>query len=384
MACTHPYWSELQVGSQHLARKFANHGWKVHYFSAPVTVLHLSRIGSSALRKRLRFSLHGSTAHHNGNIFSYIPFSLYAPSTIPFLRNKQTIDRWHKTIIPPIIHQLKKYAINNVHLLYIDNIYLGFFLKTVKYRKSIFRVMDEHDQFQGWDSDSKTVAAQIAQRCDTVVYSAKGLETYVSSLKPKNAVLIPNGVDLSRFNRIRHSDRNTRHKRLRNIEGPFVLYSGMIDSRIDFDLIRSVALQNPKISFIFAGPFGGMRRPKNIPGNIHFLGPVPHHELPFLMQAAKAGIIPFDTNKLNRLRSIRPLKLFEYMAAGIPVISAKWPEVESLCSPAWLYETEEEFNNMVRQSVRKTYDPKIYNNFAAKHDWSSKFKLLIEKAEITL
>ena len=88
MGCTHPYWSALQVGSQHLARQFARHGWKVHYFSAPVSIMHLPKLFSPEVARRLQSSVQCRTIHEDGMIRSYVPFSLIAPDGRFLLRNK--------------------------------------------------------------------------------------------------------------------------------------------------------------------------------------------------------------------------------------------------------------------------------------------------------
>ena len=381
MACTQPYWSSLQVGSQHLARQFADHGWLVHYFSAPTTFLHLFKMHSQEVRKRMLNSLLGPKAHYHNRIYSYIPFSLFAPSGLPLLRSRQLVDRWHKTIIPSIKRQLRKYAIEQVELLYIDNIFFQCLTQIIKYHKSIFRVMDEHHRFQGWNADAKLIAKFIAKNCDLLIYSAKNLEQYVSQLNPKRSFLIPNGVDFSMFRPSIEPNRTTRHRFLKDIPDPIILYSGMIDSRIDFRLLRASAARNPTISFILAGPFGEHIKPKNLPKNIYCIGPVSHEELPSLMYSAKAGIIPFDViNKMTRIRGIRPLKLFEYMAAGIPVITSRWPEIESINSPAWIYDSHDDFINLVQKAVNHKHDPRPFITFAEKHDWKKRFIQLLDQS----
>jgi glycosyltransferase involved in cell wall biosynthesis len=384
MACTQPYWSSLQLGSQHFARQFADHGWRVHYFSAPVTFLHFFKYRSYEVRKRLHQIIGGPRIHHNNSIYTYIPFSLIAPSGLPILRSRHLIFRWYKTLIPSIRRQLQKHSINRVQLLYVDNIFFHFFFNMVNYQKSIFRVMDEHHHFYGWNINAKILAKDIAKKCDTLIYSAQALEPYVSQLKPERSFLIPNGVDLSLFKNSNELNRIDRHYLLKDIPDPIILYSGMIDSRLDFRLLQACAVKNPTISFVFIGPFGENAQPNNLPKNIHFIGPVSHKELPLLMYHAKAGIIPFDTiNNMKRIRGIRPLKLFEYMAAGIPVITSRWPEIESLNSPAWIYDSEEDFIRLVNRAANHSYNPSTFTTFAEKHDWKKRFAQLMNHANLT-
>ncbi len=382
MACTQPYWSTLQVGSQHIARQFADHGWCVHYFSAPITFFHLFKFRMHEVQKRFQYCLKGPVAYNN-RIYSHIPFSLFAPFGLPLFRSRQVIHRWHKTLIPSIKSQILKFAIDNVQLLYIDNIFFHFLINIVQCEKSIFRVMDEHHSFQGWNKNTKIFSKRIAKKCDILIYSAKALEPYVSELKPKKSFLIPNGVDLSLFKKSIESINVDRHNLLKKISDPIILYSGMIDFRLDFRLLREAASRCPNISFVFVGPFGDGVQPKNLPKNFHFIGPVSHNELPTLMQSAKAGIIPFDTiNQMKRIKGIRPLKLFEYMAAGIPVITSRWVEIETLQSPAWIYDSEEEFIKLVHKAIKFPHDSRTFTQFAENHDWKNSFHKLMNHVDL--
>jgi glycosyltransferase involved in cell wall biosynthesis len=251
-------------------------------------------------------------------------------------------------------------------------------LDIIDYKSSLFRVIDEHNRFHGWNNNAKKIAKLIANKCDTIIYSAKGLEHYVSQLNPERSFLVPNGVDLSLFQKHSQFGKFERHSLLKSISDPLILYSGMIDSRIDFRLLKWAALQLPFISFVLIGPFGENAPPRNLPKNIYFLGSVPHKELPSLIHSARAGIIPFDSkNKMKRIRGIRPLKLFEYMAAGIPVITSRWPEIESLQSPAWIYDSKEEFITLINKAVEHSHSQKTFTNFAKRHDWKNVFNQLL-------
>ncbi len=383
MACTHPYWSALQVGSQHLARQFAKHGWQVHYISAPVTPLHLPGLFNTQneMIKRFRCAFIKKTLiHGDGSIHSHVPFSLIAPVGHPLLRNRWVTDHWHQTMIPALTRLKKSIAPNGIDLLYIDNLSYHFLIETLDYNKSMFRVMDIHEGFPGWKGRAKKLAGKIARKTHLTVYSALDLKNYVANLNPHKVTFVPNGVDCDLF---RQGDKvGHRHPKLDHILDPIVLYTGMIDSRIDFRLIRFAAEKLPDVSFVFTGPLQGTKKNKGLPGNVYFTGPIPHKELPLLMDAAVAGMIPFDVNNaMELIQGIRPLKLLEYMAARLPVISAKWPELEKIDSPAWLYDKKEEFILRVNKALDRDYDEDKLFKFAIKYDWNCIFNQLISALE---
>jgi glycosyltransferase involved in cell wall biosynthesis len=78
---------------------------------------------------------------------------------------------------------------------------------------------------------------------------------------------------------------------------------------------------------------------------------------------------------MDSIRGIRPLKLFEYLAAGIPVISARWPEIQELQSPAWFYEDADQFTRLAAMALGKEdFDPAAARDFAGQFDWKHSFK----------
>ena len=150
MACTHPYWSHIQVGSQHLARQFAARGYDVHYFSAPVTPLHLFRLNFPEVTKRYQQACKNPWCDPQDRITTHIPFSLVAPDGMPVLRSQFICNLWPKTVVPRMRIQLARNNLHKVDILYIDNLSYHFLLDYVRYDTAIFRVMDVHENVPGW------------------------------------------------------------------------------------------------------------------------------------------------------------------------------------------------------------------------------------------
>jgi len=383
MACSHPYWSVLQVGSQHLARQFARHGWQVHYFSAPITPLHLLKLSAPEVLQRFKRVFDNPSIHENGMIHSHVPFSLIAPDGRFPLRSKPVTRSWHKTLMPSLWQRIQKAGINRVSLLYIDNISYHFLIEQLSFEKSIFRVMDMHERFPGWEGEARLLAEKIARKADVTAYSANGLKSYIDRLGPNKAILVPNGVDFDLFDFNKNRQHRKRPAAIQHIPDPIALYTGIIDSRIDFNVIKTAAKQLPRVSFVLAGPAEAANGLSGLPANVYTIGPVPHPALPDLMRSAAAGLIPFDVeNQMDAIKGIRPLKLFEYMAAGLPVISARWPEVEEIGGPAWFYDNAQEFVSLLQKALHpQEFDPAIARRFAGRFDWKKVFEALISNID---
>lgn len=381
MACIQPYWWCNQCGSQHLARQFARNGYDVHYFSAPITPLHLLKIQTPLVWQRFKNTIHNPVSNEKDGLLSYIPFSLIAPDGVPGLNAHLITDHWHKTMLPPVKRYLKRHTINHVNILYIDNLSYHFLPEFVTFDKCIFRVMDMHDHFPGWYGKTSRMARRLAARADITVYSANSLKKYVENLAPRKSAVAPNGVDYDLF---ATCQTGSRHHLLNAIPDPLVLFVGIIDIRFDFKLIRYAARMLPHVSFVIAGPRASGIKPTGLPDNVFFIGPVPHSDLPLLMRSARAGLIPFDVkNQMGLIQGIRPLKLLEYMAAGLPVISARWPEVENMQSPAWFYNDLETFVALVQRAVAQKHGSTPFQEYARQHDWSNAWKLIEQHVSYT-
>nr|WP_294945498.1 glycosyltransferase [uncultured Mucilaginibacter sp.] len=108
---------------------------------------------------------------------------------------------------------------------------------------------------------------------------------------------------------------------LSGIKKPVVGYFGAIERRIDYTLIKKVIAANPDKSFVFVGPVNKdyIREGDFTAPNLYLPGPVPYGEMPSVLKGFDVCIIPFKKDEVSN--NIFPLKLFEYLGAGKPVVS---------------------------------------------------------------
>jgi len=102
---------------------------------------------------------------------------------------------------------------------------------------------------------------------------------------------------------------------------PVIGYFGNIERRIDFNMLKAVFEQNPDKNFVFVGPMLKEYVPEwffKVP-NVYLKGAVPYSEMPAVVKGFDVGIIPFKKDEGSN--KIFPLKLFEYMGAGKPVVA---------------------------------------------------------------
>jgi glycosyltransferase involved in cell wall biosynthesis len=375
MACTHAFGASMQVGSQHLARQFLHHGWQVGYVSAPMTPLHLLQRTSPDLRRRWNAVMAGQEAAEYEALTAWVPFAAAAPDGRWPLNAPLVTAHWPRWTLPSIYSTVRRAGFESVDLLYIDNIFQHSWLEQIPHRVSVFRVMDRHDRFPGWQDAAKCLASDIARRVDWVLYSSPGLEPYVKSMRRDRVFHLPNGVDCHLFDQ---PCKPANPDPLAGLDGPVALYVGAIDRRVDLELIRLAAARLPQVAFVLIGPLMEGRSPRGMPPNVHVRGPAPHESVPGLMRRASVGLVPFDVSReAERLSGVLPLKLLEYLAAGLPVVSSAWPEIARLQSPARLADTPDDFVRLVARAIEQPPSPETARAFALRHDWGQRYRQLI-------
>jgi len=108
---------------------------------------------------------------------------------------------------------------------------------------------------------------------------------------------------------------------------PCIGYLGNLRSEIDHDLLAALVSGNTQWKFVFVGPVEKGRFSARLSAfpNVEFLGPRPHEQLPNVLQAFDVGLVPFILNDFTA--AINPLKAYEYMAAGVPIVASDLPEL---------------------------------------------------------
>lgn len=170
-----------------------------------------------------------------------------------------------------------------------------------------------YDMKHGITSENKLV-----KNSDLVICTSKALYDEKIILN-QNTYFVPNATDSSLIKLIA-DPHLIPHQKLKGLSGPIIGYLGTIERRINYDLVMEVAAANPDKTFVFAGPVEGNYLPPamlTIP-NIHIIGPVPYTEVPQIIKGFDIAIIPFKKDDVSR--TIFPIKLFEYLSAGKPVI----------------------------------------------------------------
>ncbi|MCP4308777.1 MAG: glycosyltransferase [bacterium] len=141
-----------------------------------------------------------------------------------------------------------------------------------------------------------------------------------------NTYLVPNAAEFSgRF----PPKPSRRYGQLGTVSGPVIGYCGNLRDKIDFDLLRRVATEKPEWTLAIIGPDKGTPEVAQLASsfsNVRWLGVVPYNEAVDFIRSFDVGIVPYVDNALSEAMS--PLKVFVYLAEGVPVVSTQAGDVE--------------------------------------------------------
>lgn len=306
------------VGSHHLAREMARRGHRVFHLSAAVTPAHLARLRHAGVRRRFALWHRGGERTAEG-VVNYVGLS-----ALPWQAALQVATpRWNPYLstLPSLLHVLRRHEMHSVDALLVDQPQFAGIETLLRPRVLVYRATDLYHEMTG----SNAIAAaerRLTRAADLLVGTAEPVLSRLRAVAPATpALLLENGVEFERF-----AQPAAAPDEYRDIPAPRILYTGALDERFEPRAVEAIARAHPQVHIVLIGPGDGPRmRSLAAYANVHCLGPRPYAELPRYLQHAAIAILPLARHPANEGRS--PMKLFEYGAAGLPVVASATREL---------------------------------------------------------
>ncbi|HLD21413.1 MAG TPA: glycosyltransferase [Patescibacteria group bacterium] len=216
----------------------------------------------------------------------------------------------------------------------------------------------------------------IQKRSNLIFTVSEGLVDFFG--KKEHVFFVPNGVDSEHFKQ------GTCNKEWKNNHSAAVIgYHGVIQSRVNTAIFEYLAKKHPTYQFIIAGPIwkevkSACTMLQKKYKNIQFIGSIPYAELPDIISCFDVAIIPHKIDAFTQ--SMNPLKLYEYLAAGKPVVASAIAGADQFQDLVQLAVSPEDFSSKIVEALQTDSD-ELRNrrqHMAALHSWNKRTTLLFD------
>ncbi len=315
--------------------------YKVIYFSKMENILSIIKNHPKDILKRLKLII---INQKNNFIRIELP-AIFLPAANIF----RIINKINNIILSFLVQYIrKKYSIKKVDIWWVGYPYAVDYVKDKS--NIVYDCFDEHLGWKGYylKSTVKKIERDLLQLADISIFSAsKLLENKGKYVK--RSFLILNGADYDYFYipPVRSINLNK-----------IVLYSGVISHWFDIELIEYSIVNLKNFTFWFVGPDrGNYLRYLCKFKNVKYFGLVQYDNLSKYYHESSVCIIPFKVDKL--IESTNPIKLYEYLSAGKPVVTTKFPEAEKYKSVIYIADDKISFSNLIIKAHQENEFGKI-------------------------
>lgn len=237
----------------------------------------------------------------------------------------------------------------------------GSWLQDVTHWRAIaYYCVDDYAAIPGACVECVTTAEQaLLDRANVVFSTSRTLFTTKRPISSTKVHWVPNNaIDTELFD----GHKVQSPVQLEQLPRPIVGFVGNLTNyKVDLELVQRVAQSNRGISFVLVGPVGvGEPSTANRIGslralpNVHLIGPRPHTEMPAWIGAFDVCWIPFRINAATE--NDLPMKFFEYLASGRPVLSTDLPALREYAGAYWKASNADETSAAIRDALNSAQD----------------------------
>ena len=360
-----PWDGPTRFSKHHLATYFAERGARVLYVEAPLTPLGLKRgrafVAELAATRRPARQMRDRlwVRRH------FVPVPYHAAS---WVTSRRAANRLGQRLLAPIVRRdLTNLGMRSPTLI-AGLPHVVDLVPFLPRQALVYHCADDYAHVRGFPKSLPDLEAELCRWADVVITTSETLCRDRRQWNP-NTHWVPNGADVEHF--AQHAPPAAE---LRELARPVIGFVGGLSEWVDVQLLCALASARPEWTFALIGPVGiDLSVIRNL-ANVRLLGPRPYAELPAYLAAMDVALIPFQQNPVTYYAD--PIKAYEYLAAGLPVVATDLPALRRLDHVVRLADSAPSFLNQIQAALTEGRSARSAERRAeaARHSWASRFE----------
>ena len=220
---------------------------------------------------------------------------------------------------------------------------------TLGENKIVYHCVDEFAAFSDAGSEVAARERELLKKSDIVLCSAAALFDRKKKHNT-NTHLVTHGVDYEFFRKTVDPATPVAEE-LKSLPKPVLGFTGLLADWVDLPVLAELARRHPEWSIVLIGRADTDLSALDGLKNVHLLGHRPYHRLPQYLRGFDIALLPFVNNELTV--NANPLKLREYMAAGLPVVASPIPEVARYAGQVALASSADEYEREIARLLER-------------------------------
>lgn len=366
-------WDFLWTRKQRFMEMLAGYGNRILYVEPINSITNLYK-----RREETTSGLGSRVKEVKKNVFVLTPSLM-----LPAFGRVRALDRINQRLLEWVVVKWQKRLKFDFPILWVYSPKTIDILDSFPRKLLIYDCVDEHSAYPGVKNKSlvQNWEKRLLEDADIVFTSAKGLYEDKKQYN-QNTFFVPNGVDVEHFAEVQNPDLEIAAE-MKKFSKPILGFVGGIYQWVDLDLIKYVARANPRWTVTMIGPMGpevDVSLFSDIK-NVYFLGTKDREILPQYVKAFDVCLNVFKRNELSR--TVNPLKVYEYLAAGKPVISVDMPEIRHLSDVVYIAKSYEHFLSQIKAALAENNSKRVAEKMkvSKEYSWEKLLSTVSQKIE---
>mgnify|MGYP000518193144 CR=1 FL=1 len=235
----------------------------------------------------------------------------------------------------------------------------------------IYDCMDHHEGFGNVPEKLIDIEKDMLREADLVIVTSAWLQELTQGYN-NNVMVVRNAGEYEHFSALpKHKYTDAKNRKI-------IGYFGAIAEWFDLDLIKAIAIAQPDALILLIGndTINAQKTLKRLP-NVQFTGEIPYQQLPYYLHAFDVCLLPFQVIPLTL--ATNPVKVYEYLAAGKPVVCVDLPEIAQFGDLVSRASTQDEFVRRVSDIISLPDDElaiQLRKEFAREQTWDHRIEVL--------